>query len=92
MRRGLFSSKSKKEEKVLEGSGKSAYSDEAWAPAKLLYKPPLLEVTQSQGSFCAIRTRFAAALLPDAIFDLLTDPNNHRVFKNIKVLIMPLSP
>lgn len=90
MRRGLFFSKSEKEEKVLDGvdgTGKSAYTDEAWAPAELLYEPPLLEVTQSQGSFCTIHTRFAAALLPDAIFDLLTDPNNHRVFKNIKEVV-----
>jgi hypothetical protein len=88
MRRRLFRLKSEKEEKVLDGvdgSGKSAYSDEAWEPLELLYEPPLLEVTQSQGSFCTIRTRFAAALQPDALFDLLADPNNRSVFKGIKI-------
>lgn len=90
MPRGLFSTKSEKEEKVLEGvegAGKSAYSDEAWAPSEMLYEPPLLEVTQPKGSFCTIDTRFAAALDPDGVYDIVTDPNNYRVFKNIKVTL-----
>ena len=79
----------RKEEKVLEGvdNPKSAYSDEAWEPSELIHEPPLLLVTQPKGSFCTIDTRFAAALDPDGVFDIITDPNNHRVFKNIKVWI-----
>jgi hypothetical protein len=86
MFRGLFT----KEEKVLEGvegNGKSAYSDDVWAPADMLYEPPLLEVTQPKGSFCTIHTRFAAALDPDGVYDIVTDPNNHRVFRNIKEVV-----
>ncbi|KAG0570303.1 hypothetical protein KC19_6G152700 [Ceratodon purpureus] len=81
----MFKSKSK-EEKVLEGvdNAKSAFSDEAWTPSELLHEPPLLLVTQPKGSFCTIDTRFPASLDPDGVFDILTDPNNHRVFKNIK--------
>ncbi|XP_024378238.1 uncharacterized protein [Physcomitrium patens] len=83
-------SKNDKEEKVLEGvenGGKSAYSDEAWKPAEMLYEPPLLQVTQPKGSFCTIDCRFATTLEPDGVYDILTDPNNHRVFKNIKEVI-----
>lgn len=82
----MFKSKPK-EEKVLEGvdNAKSAYSDEAWTQSELLQEPPLLQITQPKGSFCTIDTRFAAALDPDGVYDILTDPNNHRVFKNIKV-------
>lgn len=86
MFRGLFT----KEEKVLEGvegNGKSAYSDDVWAPADMLYEPPLLEVTQPKGSFCTIHTRFAAALDPDGVYDIVTDPNNYRVFRNIKEVV-----
>lgn len=89
MFRGLFA----KEEKVLEGvegNGKSAFSDDVWAPADMLYEPPLLEVTQPKGSFCTIHTRFAAALDPDGVYDIVTDPNNYRVFRNIKVSPTPL--
>lgn len=87
MPRGEKSTKCGKEEKVLEGveNAKSAFSDEAWTPSELLHEPPLLQVTQPKGSFCTIDTRFAVALDPDGVFDILADPNNHRVFKNIKV-------
>ena len=81
----MFKSKGK-QEKVLEGvdNAKSAYLDEAWTPSELLYEPPLLQVTQPKGC-CTIAARFPASLDPDGVFDIMTDPNNHRIFKNVKV-------
>lgn len=75
-------------EQVLEGidgHGKSAYTDEAWAPSEVLHEPPLLKVTQPKGSFCTIDARFAVSLDPDGVYDIIIDPNNRHVFKNIKV-------
>lgn len=75
------------EEKVLEGvdnSGKVDLDDEAWVPTELMQEPLVLEVTQGKGSFCEIDVDFAVPLDPDGVYDILTDPNNHRVFKHIK--------
>lgn len=75
-------------EQVLEGidgHGKSVYTDEAWAPSEVLHEPPLLKVTQPKGSFCTIDARFAVSLDPDGVYDIIIDPNNRHVFKNIKV-------
>lgn len=75
------------EEKVLEGvdnSGKVDLDDEAWVPTELMQEPSVLEVTQTKNSFCEIDVHFSVPLDPDGVYDILTDPNNHRVFKNIK--------
>lgn len=75
------------EDKVLEGvdnSGKVDLDDEAWVPTELMQEPSVLEVTQTKGSFCEIDVHFSVPLDPDGVYDILTDPNNHRVFKNIK--------
>lgn len=69
----------------IDGHGKSVYTDEAWAPSEVLYEPPLLKVTQPKGSFCTIDARFAVSLDPDGVYDIIIDPNNRHVFKNIKV-------
>ncbi len=76
------------EEKVLEGvdnSGKVDLDDDAWVPTELMQEPSVLEVTQVKGSFCEIDVHFSVPLDPDGVYGILTDPNNHRVFKNIKV-------
>lgn len=77
-----------REVKVLEGvtgNVKSDWDDDAWVPSDLVHEPPLLSVTQPKGSFCTIDARFQVALDPDGVYDIITDPNNRRVFKNIKV-------
>lgn len=69
----------------VEGGGKSVLEDDAWVPADFAHEPPVLKVTQPKGSFCQIDARFSVALPPDGVYDIITDPNNRRVFKNIKV-------
>lgn len=38
-----------------------------------------------QGSLCNLNLRFKAGLPPDAVYNIIIDPENKRVFKNIKV-------
>lgn len=74
-------------EKVLEGvdgDGKTHIEDEAWAPLEFVHEPPVLTVTQPKGSFCQIDARFSVPMPPDDVYNIVTDPNNRRVFKNIK--------
>jgi hypothetical protein len=44
-----------------------------------------LSVEQEEGFWCAIKLLARVPLAPDTIFDLLTDPHNHRVFRGVKV-------
>lgn len=70
----------------VEGDGKTAILDDAWVPSdSFVHEPPVLKVMQTKGTFCEIQTRFSVALEPDAVYNIITDPNNRRVFKNIKV-------
>jgi hypothetical protein len=71
----------------VDGGGKTELEDEAWVPAEFAREPPVLEVTQPKGSFCQIDTRFSMALNPDGVYNIITDPNNRHVFKNIKVRV-----
>jgi hypothetical protein len=71
----------------VDGGGKTELEDEAWMSAEFAHEPPVLEVTQPKGSFCQIDTRFSVALNPDGVYNIITDPNNCRVFKNIKVCV-----
>lgn len=71
----------------VEGGGKSVLEDDAWVPADFAHEPPVLKVTQPKGSFCQIDARFSVALPPDGVYDIITDPNNRRVFKNIKEVV-----
>jgi len=69
----------------VEGDGKTAILDDAWVPSdSFVHEPPVLKVMQPKGTFCEIQTRFSVALEPDAVYNIITDPNNRRVFKNIK--------
>lgn len=44
-----------------------------------------LQVTVPEGSLCNLNLRFKAGLPPDAVYNIIIDPENKRVFKNIKV-------
>eukprot|EP00250_Pteridium_aquilinum_P027712 c3555_g1_i1 orf=174-881(+) len=68
----------------VDGDGKTHIEDEAWAPLEFVHEPPVLNVTQPKGSFCQIDARFSVPLPPDDVYNIITDPNNRRVFKNIK--------
>ncbi|KAG6555303.1 hypothetical protein Mapa_003346 [Marchantia paleacea] len=45
---------------------------------------PVMEVTVPEGSLCQLNSIFKVGLPPEAVFDILSDPGNKRVFKNIK--------
>ncbi|KAJ7553259.1 hypothetical protein O6H91_06G090000 [Diphasiastrum complanatum] len=73
--------------RVLDGvqdEGRVYIEDEAWIPSDFVHEPPVLNVTQPKGAFCQIEARFSVVLNPDGVYDIITDPNNRRVFKNIK--------
>ena len=48
------------------------------------WKFPEVSVTQGNGTFCEIHSCFSVPVSDD-VYDLITDPENKRVFKNIKV-------
>lgn len=50
-------------------------------------RPPEIKVTVPQGSLCNLNLRFEAGLPPDAVYNIIIDPENKRVFKNIKEVI-----
>ncbi|KAM0866365.1 hypothetical protein ACQ4PT_042681 [Festuca glaucescens] len=49
--------------------------------------PPEIKVTVPQGSLCNLNLRFEAGLPPDAVYNIIIDPENKRVFKNIKEVV-----
>lgn len=44
-----------------------------------------LQVSVPKGSLCNLNVKVNIGLPPDTVFDIVTDPENRRVFKNIKV-------
>jgi hypothetical protein len=46
-----------------------------------------VQVTVPDGSLCNLNLRFKAGLPPDAVYNIIIDPGNQRVFKNNKVCI-----
>ncbi|KAK7250569.1 hypothetical protein RIF29_33083 [Crotalaria pallida] len=50
-------------------------------------KPPLIKVTVPKGSLCNLNVEVDVGLPPDAVYNIVTDPDNKRVFKNIKEVI-----
>lgn len=50
-------------------------------------EPPEIKVTVPDGSLCNLNLRFKAGLPPDAVYNIIIDPENKRVFKNIKEVI-----
>ncbi|KAH1198183.1 hypothetical protein AAZX31_18G128500 [Glycine max] len=47
-------------------------------------KPPLIKVTVPKGSLCNLDVEVDVGLPPDAVYNIVIDPDNRRVFKNIK--------
>ncbi|XP_004509756.1 uncharacterized protein [Cicer arietinum] len=50
-------------------------------------KPPEIKVTVPKGSLCNLNAEVDVGLPPDAVYNIVTDPDNRRVFKNIKEVI-----
>ncbi|KAK7386875.1 hypothetical protein VNO78_27221 [Psophocarpus tetragonolobus] len=50
-------------------------------------KPPLIKVTTPKGSLCNLNVEVDVGLPPDAVYNIVIDPDNRRVFKNIKEVI-----
>lgn len=50
-------------------------------------QPPEIDVTVPKGSLCNLHVKFDVGLPPDAVYNIVTDPDNKRVFKNIKEVI-----
>ncbi|KAL5201540.1 hypothetical protein ABZP36_035894 [Zizania latifolia] len=50
-------------------------------------EPPEIKVTVPEGSLCNLNLKFKAGLPPDAVYNIIIDPENKRVFKNIKEVI-----
>ncbi|KAF3342072.1 hypothetical protein FCM35_KLT00710 [Carex littledalei] len=50
-------------------------------------EPPKIKVSVPKDSLCNLNVEFKAGLPPDAIYNIIIDPENKRVFKNIKEVI-----
>ncbi|GAB4839783.1 hypothetical protein Ancab_020493 [Ancistrocladus abbreviatus] len=50
-------------------------------------QPPKINVSVPKGSLCNLYVKFDVGLPPDAVYNIVTDPDNKRVFKNIKEVI-----
>ncbi|EEF37005.1 uncharacterized protein LOC8282592 [Ricinus communis] len=50
-------------------------------------QPPEIKVSVPKGSLCNLNVKFNVGLPPDAVYNIVTDPDNRRVFKNIKEVI-----
>ncbi|XP_042410727.1 uncharacterized protein LOC122000383 [Zingiber officinale] len=47
-------------------------------------QPPEIKVSVPKGSLCNLNAKFNVGLPPESVFNIVTDPDNKRVFKNIK--------
>ncbi|XP_077220827.1 uncharacterized protein LOC143854652 [Tasmannia lanceolata] len=47
-------------------------------------QPPEIKVSVPKGSLCNLNVKVKVGLPPDAIYNIVIDPDNRRVFKNIK--------
>lgn len=45
-----------------------------------------MQVTVPKGSLCNLNVKVNVGLPPDAVYNIVTDPENKRVFKNIQVI------
>ncbi|CAK9158175.1 unnamed protein product [Ilex paraguariensis] len=48
---------------------------------------PDIKVSVPKGSFCNLNVKVNVGLPPDAVYNIVTDPDNRRVFKNIKEVL-----
>ncbi|CAM6106367.1 unnamed protein product [Calypogeia fissa] len=78
---------SSSENSVLDGieqGGMEYLSDDKWVPSSSAHTPPKVTVSEPSGSFCQLDSRFSVPLPPDDVYEIIIDPNNRRVFKNVK--------
>ncbi|XP_024519125.1 uncharacterized protein LOC112342091 [Selaginella moellendorffii] len=68
-----------------------AFRERFWDQLKLwrsnpswVDEPPITAVTVPKGTLCHLKSTFKVGLPPEAVFGIITDPGNKRVFKNIK--------
>ena len=54
---------------------------------QVINKEPVtfLQVTAPKGSTSNLHMKFDVGLPPDAVYNIVTDPDNKRVFENVKV-------
>ncbi|XVE75035.1 hypothetical protein DITRI_Ditri12bG0065000 [Diplodiscus trichospermus] len=50
-------------------------------------QPPKIKVSVPKGSLCNLKAKVDVGLPPDAVYNIVIDPDNKRVFKNIKEVI-----
>ncbi|GAB2297409.1 hypothetical protein Dimus_031514 [Dionaea muscipula] len=50
-------------------------------------KSPEINVSVPKGTLCNLYVKFDVGLPPDAVYNIVTDPDNKKVFKNIKEVI-----
>ncbi|GMI99739.1 hypothetical protein like AT1G70480 [Hibiscus trionum] len=50
-------------------------------------QPPEIKVSVPKGSLCNLKAKVNVGLPPDAVYNIVIDPDNKRVFKNIKEVI-----
>ncbi|KAK6252533.1 hypothetical protein QUC31_014253 [Theobroma cacao] len=50
-------------------------------------QPSEIKVSVPKGSLCNLKAKVDVGLPPDAVYNIVTDPDNKRVFKNIKEVI-----
>ncbi|KAG6736353.1 hypothetical protein POTOM_060901 [Populus tomentosa] len=50
-------------------------------------QPPQIKVSVPRGSLCNLNAKVDIGLPPDAVYDIVSDPDNRRVFKNIKEVV-----
>ncbi|XAR65071.1 hypothetical protein NMG60_11009037 [Bertholletia excelsa] len=50
-------------------------------------KSPEIKVTVPKGSLCELNVKVNVGLPPDAVYNIITDPDSKRIFKNIKEVI-----
>jgi hypothetical protein len=61
---------------------------EAWKENPTWVDPSLdIKVSVPKGSFCILNVKVDVGLPPDAVYNIVTDPHNKRVFKNIKEVL-----
>ncbi|OIT23090.1 PREDICTED: uncharacterized protein LOC109216771 [Nicotiana attenuata] len=50
-------------------------------------QPPDIKVSVPKGSLCNLSVKVNVGLPPETVYDIVTDPENKRVFKNIKEVV-----
>ncbi|KAI4384292.1 hypothetical protein MLD38_002467 [Melastoma candidum] len=86
---GKFGSSARKEGKSLaDFEAEMKEQMQAWKENPTWVEPtPEIKVTVPKGSFCNLSARVNVGLPPDAVYNIVIDPDNKRVFKNIKEVI-----